>query len=113
MSARDPRLSIDLTVSDPWEFGNECGVGPFGSEVVDHSDEAILVKLKEALFYKGSRLSSVIIRGRYARSPYNLLRQQGALSASFLFLHNEVGSLQELGGKETGVAAIGAAERVR
>ena len=54
------------TISDPWEFGTECGVGPFFGYVADYDDIRILVILEKPITYRGGSYGCVIGRPRHS-----------------------------------------------
>jgi hypothetical protein len=100
---------LDLMVSDPWEFGTECGTAPFSASVTDASQDALLVHLEKSLRYQGKKLVCVLVRPRHAGDSVNTLIQSRKLMANFLFLAREVSSLAGLRESEDGIAAIGSA----
>ena len=46
---------VAVLVSDPWEFGVQCGIGPFVGTVVGATSELLIVRLSEPILYTGSR----------------------------------------------------------
>jgi len=101
--------SVELWVSDPFEFGTECGVGPFKAVVLDRSSEAVLVRLSEPFEYEGKRLVGAVIRPRHVGDSTEVLVASGKLIANILFLFREVPKLEALSPHEDGEAAIGSA----
>lgn len=100
---------VDLSVSDPWEFGTECGEGPFSGRVTDVAKDALMVRLETPLRYQGKQLVAVIVRPRYTGDSTDLLVQTRRLLANFLFLTRDVSSVAALRPSEDGIAAIGTA----
>jgi hypothetical protein len=100
---------VDLSVSDPWEFGTECGEGPFRGRVVDVAEGALAVRLEAPLQYRGKTLVAAIVRPRHGGESTEVLKQTRRLVANFLFLTRDVSSLGALRRSEDGVAAIGSA----
>jgi hypothetical protein len=98
-------IAVTITVSDPWEFGTLCGVGPFPGRVVEERPDAIAVVLDVPLSYEGKRLASVIIRPRHLGDQLAVLGDGRTIAANFLFTHNENVSLTQ--GDNTGMAATG------
>lgn len=70
-------------VSDPWEFGTECGVGPFLGSVSDHDDVRLLVVLDEPIVYRGVAYSSILGRPRLS----DRLRVDHLSSSEGLFMN--------------------------
>lgn len=100
---------VDLSVSDPWEFGTECGEGPFSGLVTDAAKDALTVRLERPLRYQGKQLVAVVVRPRYKGESTDSLVQTRRLVANFLFLTRDVSSLATLRPLEDGIAAIGSA----
>ncbi len=96
-------IAVEITVSDPWEFGTQCGVGPFIGRVVEARSDAVAVAFDVPLLYEGKPLASVVIRARYVSDQIAALGDGQELAANFLFTSNE--GIGQRG--ETGVAAIG------
>ena len=101
---------VHLTISDPWEFGTECGVGPFGGDILDASSEVILLRLRRPLSYQGRQLGYAVARPRHTGDTTQLLDQRRSLAVGLLLLDHDIESLEALTGKESGVAALGAIE---
>jgi hypothetical protein len=40
---------VAVTISDPWEFGTECGTGPFEGIIEEISEIRMLIKLRSPL----------------------------------------------------------------
>jgi hypothetical protein len=100
---------VDLSVSDPWAFGSECGPGPFPGKVTDVTEDALLVRLDSPLRYQGGQLIAVIVRPRYTGESTGMLTRQRRLTTNFLFLTRDVSSFVALCPSEDGVSAIGSA----
>lgn len=100
---------VEILVSDPWEFGAECGVGPFGALVTGVQPEALLVRLNAPIEYRGTRLISVVVKARHASGRIDALASYGQLAANLMFLPVVVGAFSEVTdeAKVGMVAAIG------
>jgi hypothetical protein len=109
MTATPKQSAVELWVSDPFEFGTECGVGPFKGTVVDTTSEALLVRLHEPFEYGGKRLVAAVARPRHVGDSTDLLATTGKLIVNILFLFREVPTLGALSPKEEGEAAVGSA----
>lgn len=84
---------VGIFVSDPWEFGTECGVGPFPATVTAAEPTALLLHLDTPIRYRGAELLSVLIRPRHAPGTIERLVSEGGLAANLTFLRVEVGAL--------------------
>jgi hypothetical protein len=56
---------VDVLVSDPWEFGTECGVGPFPA-LVESANGELLLRLEAPIQYRGAQLLSVVAAPRHS-----------------------------------------------
>ena len=46
-------MRVQVLVSDPWEFGTECGVSPHGARFIECDDEGVgLFELEPPLEYR-------------------------------------------------------------
>ena len=98
-------IAVTITVSDPWEFGEQCGVGPFAGRVVEERPDAVAVVLDVPLSCEGKRLARVVIRPRHVGDQIAALGDGQEVVANFLFTNNESGL--DTQGDEAGMAAIG------
>lgn len=107
-------LSVEILVSEPWEFGTECGVGPFGGIIIDATAEKLLVQLSKPISYSGKTLHTVAARPRHVGDTPEAVTTK-RLSANFMLLPQQVDSVAKLQPDVTrdGVAAIGTIERPR
>lgn len=101
--------AVELSVSDPFEFGTECGDKPHPGTVADVSPEAILVRLDPPLRYQGKQLVAAIARPRHTGDSTHRLSTDRKLFVNILFLERELAGLDSLSPTEPGVAAIGTA----
>ena len=60
-------MDVSVLVSDPWDFGTECGVGPFRGSVVRREGMTLLIHLNVPIQYRGIELRAVVARPRYAQ----------------------------------------------
>ena len=98
---------VDLSVSDPWEFGTECGPGPFSGRVTDAAADALTARLELPPKLQGRELVAVVVRPRYTGESMDLLVRSRQLVANVLFLTRESSSLAGVHSVEHGVAAVG------
>jgi hypothetical protein len=47
-------LAVSITVSDPWEFGTECGTGPFAGTITDVASDWLIIRLAVPIAYRGN-----------------------------------------------------------
>jgi hypothetical protein len=56
-------------VSDPWEFGTACGVGPFAGSVTDQDAASVLISLDAPIRYKEVNYVCVRATPRHEQGP--------------------------------------------
>lgn len=103
---------VRIFVSDPWEFGTECGVGPFTATIVDVNTDALLLNLREPIEYRGSHLRTLVAMARYAPKTIEQSTLEERLAANLVFFRPLVTDLSQVTGdaKEGMVPAIGSVE---
>ena len=106
-------LSVGILVSEPWEFGTECGVGPFGGIVIDVTAEKLLIQLSKPISYMGRTLHTVAARPRYVGDTPDVITTK-RLSANLMLLPQKIDSIAKLHPDVTidGVAAVGTIEMI-
>ena len=87
---------VEVLVSDPWEFGTECGVGPFVAVVLSATPEILLLRLEAPIEYRGERLTSLVVTPRHAPGRTDPLVSEGQLAANLCLLQSSVATLAEL-----------------
>jgi len=86
---------VDVFVSDPWEFGTECGSGPFTGRVVEIDDDAYLIRLDTSLNYRGLSFKSLIAKPRHVGvTPTDFDLAEGMLSTNMVLSISSPDSLQ-------------------
>jgi len=103
---------VRIFVSDPWEFGTECGVGPFDAVITEAQTDALLLKLQVPIEYRGAHLQTVVARARHAHGTIDPLTSEGRLAANLTFLRDLVTTLSQVtdDAKAGMVPAIGSIE---
>lgn len=59
-------LAVELVVSDPWEFGSECGTGPFPGMISSADESEILIRFAAPIVYRGRSFVTAVARPRHA-----------------------------------------------
>lgn len=92
-----PSVGIEVLVfvSDPWEFGTECGVGPFPARIMDVRTDALLLELRVPIEYGGARLQTLVATARHAPGTIALLTSEGRLAANLAFLRSPITTLSQ------------------
>lgn len=105
---------VRIFVSDPWEFGTECGVGPFAAVIEAIQRDLLLLRLEVPIDYRGVRLLSVVAKPRHAPGTTDPLASAGRLATNLNFIRVLVTTLSQLDdeAKAGMVAAIGSIESV-
>lgn len=104
-------LSVAIVVSDPWEFGSECGIGPFTGTVTDTTPEKLVIRLSAPIHYRGKTLKTVVAQTRHAGDELQMI-MINALSANLMLLPLDIRLASELQPSLTkdGVVTIGTVE---
>ena len=59
-------MDATILISDPWDFGTECGAGSFNGWVVARNESAILIGLESAVCYRRKTFCGIIAKPRHA-----------------------------------------------
>src|SRR5262245_57592717 len=83
--------AVLLTISEPWEFGEVHGNGPFRAQVVDVAavadvagGKALLVKLVTPLWFEGNACEHLIATPRSAADDLSKLGGDRSVNCSFV-----------------------------
>ena len=106
---------VSVFVSDPWDFGVECGVGPFAAIINDAESGVMLVGLRTPVVYRGKAFLSIVAKPRHAALTFDALRSGSLVGANMMLLQRRVMLIAAINSssKLGGVAAIGGVELVR
>src|SRR5712691_1305982 len=106
-----------LTISDPWDFGTECGVGPFYGRVTDSGTKRIadedvqraLVMLDRPINYSNTNHVSAICSVRHEGTALDDLGTESKVSVNITLLPKEAKTFREISRDDfrKGFAAIG------
>ena len=112
MKTNLPNREVVVMVSDPWQFGTECGTGPFIGDVVDETTEAVVIAMRQSIEYQGKRLRTIVARPRHAKDTVRALSAR-AMPANLMLLPIEIHRASDLRPAitENGVMALGTVER--
>ena len=100
---------LTVTISDPWEFGTECGVGPFAGRIEDLENTRLLLKLNYPICFRKVNLLSAISQLRYVNSSFDDLLLGRSLATNLVLLPISPRTLNEISAEEfrRGIAAVG------
>ena len=103
---------VGLMVSDPWDFGTECGVGPFYGHIADLSAEQLLIVLECPIKYSNIPYLSAICQVRHEGISIADLRVKGPVSMNVTLLAVSAKRLADIKDDDLrrGIAAIGTVE---
>jgi hypothetical protein len=105
-------LAVSIVVSDPWEFGSECGTGPFFGTITDASADTLIVRLAKPIAYRGRTFPTGIAKPRHVGDqPASVSFKP--LFANIILLPLDVSVIAEITPDTTkeGVFVIGTVER--
>ncbi len=105
-------LPVSLVVSDPWEFGTECGTGPFLGTITDASADSLVIRLATPIVYKGRTLRSAVAKPRHVGDQPSSVAFK-PLFANVILTHVAISVVADIGADTTkdGVLVIGTVER--
>ncbi len=111
---------VTLMISDPWDFGTECGVGPFygkiadiGTEKIDSLDiEKALINLERSIKYSGVSYVSAICYIRHEGSSFDNLQGKATVAVNVSLTPAQAKSFTEIKDEDlrNGFEAIGSLE---
>jgi len=104
-------VGVSIVVSDPWEFGSECGTGPFLGTVTDASADTLVVRLATPITYRGQTLLSAVAKARHIGDQPGSISFK-PLSANIILLPLVVSLVVDVSPRLTknGVIVIGTVE---
>lgn len=82
-------ISVIIFVSDPWEFGTQCGVGPFLGEIICRREDKLLIVLSSPLEYAGQHYVAMLASPRYARLLGSKFPTLESTPANLIFLSSK------------------------
>jgi len=79
-------MNAKVFVSEPWDFGTQCGVGPFFGEVLEQKHGRLLIRLRQAIVYGTKHYEAVVASYRHANiSPAEVAANE-QVAANLLFV---------------------------
>lgn len=81
---------VILMISDPWDFGSACGVGPFLGQLRDLDDERMLVVLARPISYSNAVYESAICRLRHEGTSTDELRGPARIPINITLLPTKI-----------------------
>jgi hypothetical protein len=107
-------MKVALLISDPWEFGTECGVGPFYGQISDINKERILVKLDNSIKYLKNYYTSVICDIRHEGISFDDLLKNHLVSVNMILVSIQCEKLVAIMDDDirSGFAATGTIEKL-
>ena len=102
---------VALSISDPWDFGTECGTGPFTGTIARIDDEQFVVQLDHPISYRGRVLRIGVVRARHIGERIGSVRSR-TLAANILLLPLSLAEMTPSADTQRGVSVVGSAERV-
>ncbi len=87
---------VALVVSDPWEFGSECGTGPFVGIVKDEDNGKALIHFDKTISYGGTNYSLCICFPRHQGKDINDILNGEKIAANMMLISAKVASLSDV-----------------
>ncbi|HQF84805.1 MAG TPA: hypothetical protein PLX58_07505 [Smithellaceae bacterium] len=85
-----------LFVSDPWEFGSECGTGPFVGTIKDEDNGKALVRFDKTISYGGTDYSLCICFPRHQGKDINDILNGTRVSVNVMLISAKDASLSDV-----------------
>jgi hypothetical protein len=106
------KTKVTLMISDPWDFGTECGVGPFNGEFADLDRDRMLVRLERPIKYSNRIFKSALCHVRHEGISTDNLRERTRVSVNITLLSEDFTSLNKVDQAvfKEGFGAIGTIE---
>ena len=104
-------LKVALVISDPWEFGSECGTGPFLGVIKNLEEEKILIALDKSITYGGIEYYACICKPRHQGKEFKGILNGENISANIMLDSTNTASFHEVSGKTQ--AVIGSVKRLK
>jgi hypothetical protein len=106
-------LPVSIFVTDPWEFGTECGTGPFTGTITHATKERLVIALSSPIDYHGKTLKTIVAQPRHVGVETQSITVK-AMSSNLMLLPIVIHSASELLPSATrdGFAAIGTVEQL-
>jgi hypothetical protein len=95
-----------ISISDPWDFGTECGVGPFSGQCHSLGQGEYLVKLEHSISYRDRIFQAAIVRPRHAGINISSVPDEVSIESANILLIERLDESQDEEGTE-GIAVIG------
>jgi hypothetical protein len=87
---------IALFVSDPWEFGTECGPGPFGGNIIDKDGIKVLILLASKISYSESEYSACICTPRHQGKDIRDILSGEKVAANMMLISMNAASFSDV-----------------
>ena len=85
-----------LIVSDPWEFGTECGTGPFLGVIKDKDSGKVLIILDKKISYGGNDYPACICIPRHKGKDVNDILYGERISVNIMLISVQVSSFLDV-----------------
>jgi hypothetical protein len=101
-------LHVEIMVTDPWEFGSDCGTGPFAGTTIDTIANGLVIQLDRPIQYRGQEFRTVLARPRHERDPLDAIATR-RVAANLLLIPRDLppGAEVKPSATEDGMAAVG------
>ena len=87
---------VALVISDPWEFGSECGTGPFVGNIKDEDSGKTLVRFDKAISYGGTNYPLCICSPRHQGKDISDILNGEKIAANMMLISAKIESLSDV-----------------
>lgn len=98
---------IRMMISDPWDFGTECGVGPFMGRIDDADENRIMILLDHEINFSNQRYKRALCSMRHEGNKTSDLKKGREISVNIVLLASAKQSLNQIDEIVNGYPAIG------
>jgi len=104
---------VALVISDPWEFGTECGTGPFLGTIKGKDSGKALILLDKTILYSGTNYSVCICTSRHQGKDIDDILNGKKVAANMMLISTKITSFSDINGqsKYKSQAVIGTIEQ--
>ena len=73
---------VQFGVSDPWEFGEQNGQGPFSAAIEDSAGDLLLLRLDAPIVFEGLSVTHFVASPRHAHTGFSEIGRGRAVPAN-------------------------------
>jgi len=87
---------VAFVISDPWEFGTECGIGPFFGIIKDKNSGKALIYLDKTISYSGTNYSVCVCTSRHQGKDIDDILNGEKVAANMMLISTKATSFSDV-----------------